>query len=60
MLVLSRKIGESILIQVGNLECRFTITGNRNGNLKLAFDAPQEFVIVRDELRKQKDSDRNA
>ena len=52
MLVLERKSGESIVITNGN----DTIEKNNNNAVKLVFDAPQKYVILRKELTKKAES----
>jgi carbon storage regulator len=47
MLVLSRKVGESILIS----ECiRVTVVQSANGRIRLGIDAPPEVIVLRGEL----------
>lgn len=48
MLVLSRKVGESIIIS-DNI--RVTVTEIRGGKIRLSINAPQDIRIVRSELR---------
>jgi carbon storage regulator len=48
MLVLSRKVGESILI---NESIRVTVVQSaRNGRIRLGIDAPPEVKVLREEL----------
>lgn len=47
MLVISRKVGESVLIG-DNVE--ITIVQADNGNVRIAIKAPREIVILRKEL----------
>ena len=47
MLVLTRKVGESILI--GD-DIRIEVLENKNGRLKFGLEAPSEVRIVRSEL----------
>jgi carbon storage regulator len=47
MLVLSRKIGESILIDGG---IRITIVGIQRNQVRLGFEAPDQIRILREEL----------
>ena len=48
MLVLSRKVGESILISES---IRVTVVESaRNGRIRLGIDAPPEVVVLREEL----------
>lgn len=50
MLVLSRFAGESINIQVGDVSFDFKIISNRDGVIRISFDAPREVLITRSEL----------
>ena len=48
MLVLSRKVGESILI---NESIRVTVVQSaKNGRIRLGIDAPPEVMVLREEL----------
>ena len=47
MLVLSRKVGESIFI---NESIRVTVVGLRNGQIRLGIEAPPEVKVLREEL----------
>src|SRR5438128_9854557 len=47
MLVLSRKVGESILISES---IRVTVVGSRNGQIRLGIEAPPEVTVLREEL----------
>ena len=47
MLVLSRKVGESILI---NESIRVTVVQAGNGRIRLGIDAPPEVRVLREEL----------
>jgi carbon storage regulator len=49
MLVLSRKVGERILI--GDNVC-VTVVRLSGGVVRLGIDAPREMAVVRDELRR--------
>ena len=49
MLVLSRKVGESILI---NESIRVTVVQANNGRIRLGIDAPPEVKVLREELTK--------
>jgi carbon storage regulator len=49
MLVLSRKVGESILI---GESIRVTVVQANNGNIRLGIDAPPEVIVLREELTK--------
>ena len=50
MLILSRKVGESIIIKVGSNNIKITILESNNGTLKLGFEAPNDIKIYRSEL----------
>jgi len=50
MLVLSRKVGESILISES---IRVTVVGSRNGHIRLGIEAPPEVRVLREELRER-------
>lgn len=54
MLVLERKSGESIVITHGNDTIEIKVDKNNNGSVKLVFDAPKKYVILRKELTKVK------
>lgn len=47
MLVLSRKQNEAIVID-GNI--RVTVLGNRGGLVRLGIEAPEQVIILREEL----------
>ncbi len=47
MLVLSRKVGESILISES---IRVTVVQSANGRIRLGIDAPPEATVLREEL----------
>jgi carbon storage regulator len=47
MLVLSRKVGESIFI---NESIRVTVVGSRKGQIRLGIEAPPEVIVLREEL----------
>ena len=47
MLILSRKIGESIIIKVGSDNIKITILESNNGTLKLGFEAPNDIKIYK-------------
>jgi carbon storage regulator len=49
MLVLSRKIGESILISES---IRVTVVQSTNGRIRLGIEAPPEVIVLREELTK--------
>ncbi|MFT4059285.1 MAG: carbon storage regulator CsrA [Legionella sp.] len=50
MLVLTRKIGESVVI--GD-EVYCTVVGYQDGEVRIAFDAPKSMPIHREEIQKQ-------
>ncbi len=51
MLVLERKSGESIIIQNGDDVIEIKVDKNNNkGAVKLVFDAPMKYIILRKEL----------
>ncbi|ARM33379.1 carbon storage regulator [Legionella longbeachae] len=50
MLVLTRKVGESVVISE-NIYC--TVVDYRHGEIRLAFDAPQTIPIHRDEIQRR-------
>ncbi len=50
MLVLTRKIGESVVISE---EVYCTVVGYRDGEVRLAFDAPQSIPVHRDEIQRR-------
>ena len=52
MLVLSRKVGERILI--GD-EIRITVVRIAGGGVRLGVEAPKEMAVVRQELQEQLD-----
>ena len=49
MLVLSRKVGESVLIGV-NGEIRVTIKDLDRGKVRIGVEAPREVLVLRKEL----------
>jgi carbon storage regulator CsrA len=50
MLTLERKDGEAIIIQHKGEELRIKFRHARGDKVKLDFDGPTEFVILREEL----------
>ena len=50
MLVLERKSGESIVIQNGEDTIEIKVDKYKKDAVKLVFDAPQNYVILRKEL----------
>ena len=47
MLVLSRKVGQSIFI---NESIRITVVQANNGRIRLGIEAPPEVIVLREEL----------
>ena len=56
MLTLERKEGESILIQHEGQELWIKVRQAGHGKIKLDFDAPADFVILRGELKESESS----
>ena len=54
MLVLERKSGQSIVIQNGDDIIEIKVDKYTNGSVKLAFDAPAQYTILRKELTQKK------
>lgn len=50
MLVLTRKVGESVVIHE-DVYC--TVVGYRDGEVRLAFDAPKSIPVHRDEIQRR-------
>ena len=50
MLVLTRKLGESVVIHE-DVYC--TVVGYRDGEVRLAFDAPKSIPVHRDEIQRR-------
>ena len=51
MLTFTRKNGQSVVVQVaGHPPLTITCLGSRPGKCQLAFDGPQEYHILREEL----------
>lgn len=51
MLTFTRKNGQSVVVQVaGHPPLTITFLGSRPGKCQLAFDGPQEYHILREEL----------
>ena len=57
MLVLERKSGESIVIQNGDDVIEIKVDKYNKGAVKLVFDAPMHYVILRKELTIKKKPD---
>lgn len=52
MLTFTRKNGQSVVVQVaGHPPLTITFLGSRPGRCQLAFDGPQEYHILREELK---------
>nr|WP_211292633.1 carbon storage regulator [Petrotoga halophila] len=49
-MILSRKIGESIVIQVGNRKIKLIMVEQDNGSIKIGFEAPKDIKIYREEV----------
>lgn len=56
MLILERKSFESVII---NDECTIRVLSVRNGRVKLGFDFPQKYKILREELQKNQSEPEN-
>lgn len=52
MLALSREAGEGVVVTVDGKQMRVVVVHTRRGKVRLGFDAPPEFIIERDEIRK--------
>ena len=50
MLVLERKSGESIIIKNGDDTIEIKVDKHHKGAVKLIFDAPMKYIILRKEL----------
>lgn len=50
MLVLKRRLGESILIKTAGIEFEVKVSDISEGKVKLAIDAPMEVQILRKEV----------
>ncbi|POZ89138.1 MULTISPECIES: carbon storage regulator [Petrotoga] len=50
MLILSRKIGQSIVIQAGNRKIKLIMLEQNNGSIKIGFEAPKDIKIYREEM----------
>ncbi len=54
MLTFTRKNGQSVVIQVaGHPPLTITFLGSRPGKCQLAFDGPQDYHILREELTRR-------
>jgi carbon storage regulator CsrA len=49
-LVLSRKVGETLILNDGATEIRLTIVRNWQGKVRIAIEAPLSVKVVRSEL----------
>lgn len=54
MLVLERKSGESIVIQNGDETIEIKVDKSKKDAVKLVFDAPRNYIILRKELTNSK------
>lgn len=50
MLVVTRKIGESIIIRAGNDTITVSVEAIHGGNVRIGLDAPSHVQILRNEL----------
>ena len=50
MLVLTRRLGEEIIIRFNDQEVRVTPEESWGDQVRLSFDAPEDLVILREEL----------
>ena len=50
MLVLERKSEEAIIIKVGDRKIRIVVAAISPKKVKLAIDAPKQFLVLREEL----------
>lgn len=50
MLVITRKIGESIIIRAGNDTITVSVEAVRGSNVRIGLDAPSHVQILRNEL----------
>ena len=56
MLILSRRVGESIVI---GQDIYLTILGSKDGQIRLGFDAPESMPINRDEIQRRIQREKN-
>lgn len=56
MLVLERKLGESIIINNGDDVIEIKVDKGNKGAVRLIFDAPMKYIILRKELTIKKKS----
>ena len=56
MLVLERKSGESIVINNGDDVIEIKVDKDNKGAVRLIFDAPMKYVILRKELTENKNN----
>jgi carbon storage regulator len=56
MLVLARRVGERIFMP--DIGVHFTVLSIRGGTVRVGVEAPDDILILRDELRDHEDSER--
>jgi carbon storage regulator len=56
MLVLNRRIEESVVITVGGHKVTVTLLTCADGKARLGFEAPKEVLILRKELESKEES----
>ena len=56
MLVLARRVGERIFLP--DIGVQFTVLSVQGGTVRVGVEAPDEILILRDELRDDGDSER--
>lgn len=54
-LVLSRRVGESIWVG----DCEVTVVDVRGNQVRLAFTAPPEIQVLREEIKRKKEDERH-
>lgn len=50
MLTLNRKEGESIILTINDKRVQIYLSEAKNGQAKISIDAPEEILILREEL----------
>ena len=53
-LVLSRRIGESVIVGEGDNAVKITVVGFQSNQAKLSFEGPRSVSIDREEIRQRK------